>query len=97
MDMVTGAVAQDGFALPGGDGVRRRARPRTPAGRRGTGAGGLAELSRRGHPSVLLSGPMARRPKPDHRRALELLAASHDGATDAIMRAHGFTIEQMGL
>ena len=38
---------------------------------------------------------MARRPKPDHRRALELLAASHDGATDAIMRAHGFTIEQM--
>jgi hypothetical protein len=32
-----------------------------------------------------------------HRRdsTLELLAASHDGATEAIMRAHGFTIEQM--
>ena len=39
--------------------------------------------------------PPRRRPKPDRRRALELLAASHDGATDAIMRANGFTIEQM--
>jgi hypothetical protein len=38
---------------------------------------------------------MARRPKPDRRRALELLAASRDGATEAIMRAHGFTGEQM--
>jgi hypothetical protein len=36
-----------------------------------------------------------RRPKPDRRRALELLAASRDGATEAIMRAHGFTVEQM--
>jgi hypothetical protein len=36
-----------------------------------------------------------RRPKPDRRRALELLASSHDGATEAIMRAHGFTVEQM--
>ena len=35
-------------------------------------------------------------PKPDRRRALELLAAaSHDGATEAIMLAHGFTVEQM--
>ena len=33
--------------------------------------------------------------KPDRRRALELLAASHDGVTEAIMRAHGFTVEQM--
>jgi hypothetical protein len=38
---------------------------------------------------------MARRPKPDRHRALELLAASHDGATEAIMLAHGFTIPQM--
>jgi hypothetical protein len=29
------------------------------------------------------------------RRALELLAASRDGCTEAIMLAHGFTIEQM--
>jgi len=36
-----------------------------------------------------------RRPKPDRRRALELLAASYNGATEAIMRAHGFTVEQM--
>jgi hypothetical protein len=33
-----------------------------------------------------------RRPKPDRRRALELLAACHDGATET---PHGFTIEQM--
>ena len=30
--------------------------------------------------------------KPDRRRALELLAASRDGATEAIMLAHGFTV-----
>jgi hypothetical protein len=36
-----------------------------------------------------------RRPKPDRRRALELLASSRDGATEGIMRAHGFTVEQM--
>jgi hypothetical protein len=30
------------------------------------------------------------RPKPD-RRALELLATSRDGCTEAIMIAHGFT------
>jgi hypothetical protein len=29
------------------------------------------------------------------RRALELLAGSRDGCTEAIMLAHGFTIEQM--
>jgi len=34
-------------------------------------------------------------PQPDRRRALELLAASRDGATEAIMIAHGFTVEQM--
>jgi hypothetical protein len=31
--------------------------------------------------------------RPDRRRALELLAASRDGATEAI--AHGFTVPQM--
>jgi hypothetical protein len=30
-----------------------------------------------------------------HRRALELLAASADGATEAIMLAHGFTVEML--
>ena len=45
---------------------------------------------------MVLSGPMARRhPKPDRRRALELLASSPDGATEAIMIAHGFTVPQM--
>jgi len=34
-------------------------------------------------------------PQPDRRRAPELLAASRDGATEAIMIAHGFTFEQM--
>jgi len=36
-----------------------------------------------------------RRPKSDRRRALELLAASSDGCTEAIMIAHGFTIAQI--
>ena len=39
--------------------------------------------------------PANRRPKPDQRCAVELLAASRDGATEAIMRAHGFTVAQM--
>jgi hypothetical protein len=34
-------------------------------------------------------------PKPDRRRALELLAASRRGCTEATMRAHGFTIGQI--
>ena len=34
-----------------------------------------------------------RGPKPNRRRALELLAGSRDGATEAIMLAHGFTVE----
>ncbi len=37
----------------------------------------------------------SRGPKPDRRRALELLASCRDGCTEAIMLAHGFTIEQM--
>jgi hypothetical protein len=36
-----------------------------------------------------------RRPKPDRRRALELLASCRDGCTEAIMLAHGVSIEQM--
>jgi hypothetical protein len=31
----------------------------------------------------------------DRRRALELLAASHDGCTEAVMLVHGFTVPQM--
>jgi hypothetical protein len=36
-----------------------------------------------------------RNPKPDRRRALELLASCRDGCTEAMMRAHGFTVSQM--
>jgi hypothetical protein len=36
-----------------------------------------------------------RLPKPDRRRALELLAFCRDGCKEAIMLAHGFTIPQM--
>jgi hypothetical protein len=36
-----------------------------------------------------------RRPKSDRRRALELLAASRDGCTEAMLLAYGFTIPQM--
>jgi len=36
-----------------------------------------------------------RRPKPDRRRALELLAASPDGYTEALMLAHGFSTDMM--
>ena len=36
-----------------------------------------------------------RGPKPDRRRALDLLAASADGCTEAVMLAHGFSIDIM--
>jgi hypothetical protein len=36
-----------------------------------------------------------RGPKPDRRRALELLASCRERCTEAIMLAHGFTIPQM--
>jgi hypothetical protein len=39
--------------------------------------------------------PLRRRPKPDRRRALELLASCRDGCTEAIMFAHDFTIAQV--
>jgi len=38
------------------------------------------------------SASARRLPRPDRRRAL---AASHDGATEALMLAHGFTVERM--
>jgi hypothetical protein len=38
---------------------------------------------------------LLRSPKPDRRRALELLASSRDGCTEAIMLAHGFTVPQL--
>jgi hypothetical protein len=36
-----------------------------------------------------------RGPKPDRRRALELLASSRDSCTEAILLAHGFTMAHM--
>lgn len=39
--------------------------------------------------------PRRRLPKPDRRRALELLASCRDGCTEAMMLAQGFTIAQM--
>ena len=42
-----------------------------------------------------LRRPCCRRrgPKPKRRRALELVAASPDGCSEAIMLAHGFTVD----
>ena len=46
-------------------------------------------------PHPRLSGS-PRRPKPDRRRALELLAGcGPEGCSEALMIAHGFTIEEM--
>jgi hypothetical protein len=36
-----------------------------------------------------------RRPAATRRRALELLAGSADGMTEALLVSHGFTVEQM--
>ena len=36
-----------------------------------------------------------RRPNPDRRRVLELLAGSRYGYTKAILRAHGFSIDML--
>jgi hypothetical protein len=36
-----------------------------------------------------------RRPPPDRRRALKLLASCRDGCTEALMLAHGVTVPQM--
>ena len=48
-------------------------------------------------PAHSMSQPRRRRhgPQPDRRRALELLAASRDGCTEALMVAHGLGVEQM--
>jgi hypothetical protein len=50
---------------------------------------------RRSHVPGKQPPPHARKrvPSPNRRRALELLAASPDGATEAILVAHGFTID----
>jgi hypothetical protein len=42
-----------------------------------------------------MSSHRRRGSKPDRRRALELLAASRHGCTEAIMRAHDFTIDML--
>jgi hypothetical protein len=39
--------------------------------------------------------PRRHGPQPDRRRALELLAASRDGCTEAMLRAHGFSVRQI--
>jgi hypothetical protein len=36
-----------------------------------------------------------RAPKPDRRRALELLAGSRDGMTEAMLLAHGFAVDML--
>jgi hypothetical protein len=41
------------------------------------------------------SAPCRRSSSKPNRRALELLAGSRDGCTEAIMLAHGFSIEQV--
>jgi hypothetical protein len=52
------------------------------------------------HPTlqIALSMPTSRtrrKPKPNRMRGLELLAGSRDGATEAVMAAHGFTVPQL--
>jgi hypothetical protein len=42
-----------------------------------------------------MAGQRTHRARPARRRALELLASCRDGCTEAMMLAHGFTIEQM--
>jgi hypothetical protein len=39
--------------------------------------------------------PRPLRRRPDRRRTRELLASCRDGCTEAMMIAHGFTVEQM--
>ena len=67
------------------------ARPRTVSGR-------LISLRHRPSTAATTPCPPRRRhhgQQPDRRRALELLAASRDGATEAVMLAHGFTVAQI--
>jgi len=37
----------------------------------------------------------SRGPKPNRRRALELIACSPDGMTEAMLLAHGFTVDML--
>jgi hypothetical protein len=46
-------------------------------------------------PTHQMPRPLRRRPKPDRRRVLELLASCRDGCAEAIMIAHGFSIDMM--
>jgi hypothetical protein len=39
--------------------------------------------------------PLRRHPKPDRRRALELLASCRDGCSEAMMLGHGVSIDRM--
>jgi hypothetical protein len=52
--------------------------------------GGLVAMGSRSMPTHRRKRPPATR-----RRALELLTSCRDGCTEAIMLAHGFTVEQM--
>ena len=50
--------------------------------------------------ALIMVAPMRRphryrRPNPDRRRALELLAGSREGCSKAMMRAHGFSIDML--
>jgi hypothetical protein len=75
---------------------RHCAQPHSRAETRFPASGFSSTRKLKGRARRDIVGPMVRRrPKPDRRRALEFLAASHDGATEAIMRAHGFTVAQM--
>jgi hypothetical protein len=56
-------------------------------------SGSLAARSQK--PTRQMPRPLRRRPKPDRRSALELLASCRDGCSEAIMIAHGFSIDMM--
>src|SRR5262249_12338007 len=68
------------------------ARPRIVSGRL---ISFKAPTKNRRHYSMPQPRRHRRGPKPDRRRALELLAASRDGCTEAMLRAHGFSTAQM--
>jgi hypothetical protein len=55
-------------------------------------SGSLAAPVPKAHPPNAATPPP---PNPDRRRALELLASCRDGCTEAIMLAHGFSIDMM--
>src|SRR5215813_9355246 len=54
---------------------------------------GLARLPNKKGAMPATYSRRRRGPKPERRRALELLAASPDGCSEAIMLAHGFTVD----